>query len=174
MEADYSPFGERARLPFSIQGNRGLWHKGRATMRREAENAGSGDHLGLDGVRGALASCHYRNGVDRLVLLFRGSRPRLAAGRWPAARRAWRGVAGAWRRILSYPQVPGGTRGHARASDLVQMGELRHVAVGRGAVDDRLLGGGRIVPHRPEQGRSGAVAGDRDLRAVADRGLAGL
>jgi len=54
--------------------------------------------------------------------------------------RRWRRVAGSWRGILSHPEISRRPRGDARASDLVQMGKLHHLAVWGCHVDGGLLG----------------------------------
>ncbi len=59
-------------------------------------------------------------------------------------------------------------------SDLVQMGKLCDLAVGRGDADAGLLAGGRALPDRPDEGRPGGLAGRPDLGGVADHRLAGL
>ena len=87
-------------------------------------------HLGLAGVRGALAARDHRHRLDRLVLLLRRARPRAEEGAAPAAGRLRRGVAGARRRLLPHPEVPGGAGADARAPGLVQVGELRDLALG--------------------------------------------
>src|SRR3546814_1681865 len=80
-------------------------------------------------VCGTLAACDHRHRLDRFVLLFHRARPRPRETAAPAGGGLWRGMAGAWRRLLPHPEIPGRAGPDARASDLVQMGKLRHLAV---------------------------------------------
>src|SRR5688572_26817605 len=98
---------------------------------------------------GAVDACDHGDRLDRLELLLHRARPGAAQDAEPAAAGAWRGVAGAWRWFLSHPEVPGGAGIPARAPDLVQVGELRDLALGLLPADHRLLCRGRSLPHRP-------------------------
>src|SRR6056297_3178414 len=82
-------------------------------------------------------------------------------------------MAGAWRRVLPYPQIPRGPGAYAGPPDLVQMGELLDMALRGGALDGGLLGGGRDLPYRARK-RAGHRAGNRDLRCVVGRWLGDL
>src|SRR5690606_26144227 len=92
----------------------------------------------------------------------------------PAAAGAWRGVAGAWWWFLPHPEIPGGAGVFARAPDLVQMGELRDLAIGRDAAGAALLCRGGPVPHRPQCARRAQLGRDPLVGRLHRAGLAAL
>src|SRR5690606_38730963 len=92
--------------------------------RTEVPDARLCDHVGMAVVCRAMDACHHGHCLDRIVILFHRARPRPAQDAEPAATGAWRGVAGAWGWILPHPEIPRGAGLPARASHLVQMGEL--------------------------------------------------
>ena len=71
------------------------------------------------------------------------------------------------RRLLPHPEISGCARSDARAFDLVQMGKLRDMAVRCRYARRGLLGRGRAVPDRSEQGRYQHLHRHSDLCRVA-------
>ena len=65
----------------------------------------------------------------------------------PDGRRRRR-LAGARRRLLPHGQVSGGAGADAGVADLVQVGGLRHLALGHGSADHRLLFRRAALPDR--------------------------
>src|SRR6056297_3942960 len=144
---------------------------GRRRARAGARH-GRDNSLALGGIRRPLAACHHRHRVDRIEFLFHRARSG-PEPQHPRPRRR-RGMAGPWRRLLPHPEIHGRARGDARAPDMVQMGKLCHMAVGCGASDPALLGGGGALPDRLVGDGACAMAGDRDLGPVADARLGRL
>ena len=106
------------------------------------------DLVGMAEHGGALAARHRRHRLDRQLVLLRAPRFQPQAARRPAAGGRRRGLAGAWRRLLPHGQVPGGAGADAGRADLVQVGGLRHLAVGHGPADHRLLFRRPALPDR--------------------------
>src|ERR1700756_4634544 len=101
----------------------------------------------------ALAARGGGNRMDRQFVLFHLSRPQPEAARRPPRRRAWRGLAGPWRRLLPHREIPGGAGQNAGPADLVQMGGLYDLAVRYRADGGRVLSRCRTVPGRQGQYR---------------------
>ena len=72
-------------------------------------------------------------------------------------------MAGAWRRLLPHPEVPGGARTPAGTPDLVQVGKLRHLAVGFRLVVPGLLRRCGSLPDRSQCDGAVGAGGDCDL-----------
>ena len=130
--------------------------------------------MGMAVVCGTLVACDHRDRLDRLVLLLHRARSRAGEAAASARRCLWRGVAGAWRRLLPYPEVPGGAGTDARAPDLVQMGKLCDLAIGLPDAGNRLLRRRGPLPDRHPRHGAQPVAGDRHLGRLAGGRLGDL
>src|SRR5215469_17786605 len=77
--------------------------------------------LGLGEPVSALEPCDARHRLDRHLLPFHLARRQPAPRGGPARGCFRRQLDGAWRRLLSLPQVPGGAGGPAQGAALVQI-----------------------------------------------------
>src|SRR3954451_10351967 len=71
------------------------------------------DTLGMGEPDLPLAARGGRGRMDRKLVLFHSSGPEPQTARRPARWRAWRGLAGPWRRLLSDHEISGGSGQHA-------------------------------------------------------------
>src|SRR5690606_30635457 len=111
---------------------------------------------------------------DRVVILFHRARSRAAQDPESASARSWRRVAGAWGWFLSHQQICGGARILAGASDLVQVGELLDLALGRDAAGADLLCRRGYLSCRSQCARYSKLGRDPSVHRLDRIGLGAL